>query len=143
VPVVLVRYPAIRASITTPDESIAHHDGFVDGSSACSVGGLPAWQLGMLSITHSSLADIARTTPSSTRVFLRHHLDFCCGGRRTLADACQRAGLDAVAIAAELEEEARRDTSELHWETRSQSELADYIEARFHASLRRDMPPLI
>jgi regulator of cell morphogenesis and NO signaling len=97
----------------------------------------------MLSLTTTSLADIARTTPSSTRVFLRHHLDFCCGGRRTLAEACQRAGLDATTIVAELEEEARRDSTELHWETRSQSELADYIEARFHAALRRDMPPLI
>jgi regulator of cell morphogenesis and NO signaling len=97
----------------------------------------------MHSITSVPLADIARTTPSSTRVFLRHHLDFCCGGRRTLAEACARVGLDPVAIAAEVEQEARNNSTELHWDERSPSELCDYIEARFHAALRRDVPPLI
>ncbi len=97
----------------------------------------------MHSLTSVPLADIARTTPASTRVFLRHHLDFCCGGRRTLAEACARVGLDPVAVAAEVEQEAQRNASEVSWETRSPSELCDYIETRYHAALRRDMPPLI
>ncbi len=97
----------------------------------------------MHSLTSVPLADIARTTPSSTRVFLRHHLDFCCGGKRTLAEACERAGLDAVAIAAEVEVEAKRSSSDVQWATRSPSELCDYIESHYHVALRRDLPPLI
>jgi regulator of cell morphogenesis and NO signaling len=76
-------------------------------------------------------------------VFLRHRLDFCCGGRRTLADACEAAGLDAKAIAAELEEEAKRGLPEAAWDDRSQSDLADHIELHYHAGLRRDVPALI
>jgi regulator of cell morphogenesis and NO signaling len=36
----------------------------------------------------------------------------------------------------------RGDTSP-RWEHRSQAELADHIEAHYHAGLRRDLPPLI
>ncbi len=97
----------------------------------------------MHSITSVPLADIARTTPASTRVFMRHHLDFCCGGKRTLAEACELAGLDPVVVAAEVEQEARKNSAEPDWLTRPAAELCDYIETRFHAALRRDLPLLI
>jgi regulator of cell morphogenesis and NO signaling len=93
--------------------------------------------------TTTSLGDLARAQPSATRVFLRHKLDFCCGGRRSLAEACELAGLDPVAIAAELEQEAQRGDSTPRWEQRPQTELADHIESYYHAGLRRDLPPLI
>lgn len=89
------------------------------------------------------LGELAAANPSATRVFLRHHLDFCCGGRRTLAEACERAGLNPAEIAAELEQEATRGDSATRWESRSQTELADHIEGHYHAGLRRDLPPLI
>lgn len=91
----------------------------------------------------TTLSELARAIPSSTRVFLRHRLDFCCGGRRTLAEACASAGLDAAAIEAELEVEASRGDQPVHWERRTPTELADHIEAHYHAALRRDLPPLI
>jgi regulator of cell morphogenesis and NO signaling len=90
----------------------------------------------------TTLGDLARA-PSATKVFLRHRLDFCCRGGRTLQDACTAAGLDPAAIALELEQEARRGTTETRWDERSQIELADHIEAHYHAGLRRDLPPLI
>lgn len=94
--------------------------------------------------TTTSLRDFARSAPASTRVFLRHHLDFCCGGRQTLAEACSKAGLDPVAILAEIHAEiARGGDSDRSWEARSQAELADHIEQRYHAALRRDLPPLL
>lgn len=92
---------------------------------------------------HTSLGDIARANPSATRVFLRHRLDFCCGGRRSLAEACANAGLDPAAVAAELAEEAARGEILERWEHRSQTELADHIESHYHAALRRDLPPLV
>jgi regulator of cell morphogenesis and NO signaling len=90
----------------------------------------------------ATLGDLARA-PSATKVFLRHRLDFCCRGGRTLQDACTSAGLDPAAIVAELEQEARRGTSEVRWDERSQTELADHIEVHYHAALRRDLPTLI
>lgn len=91
----------------------------------------------------TSLGDLARTIPVSTRVFLRHHLDFCCGGKQTLADACAKAGLDPTTILAEIETEMARGDAQPRWEQRSQVDLVDHIEAHYHAALRRDLPPLI
>ncbi len=90
-----------------------------------------------------SLGDLAAANPSATRVFLRHRLDFCCGGRRSLTDACREAGLDPATIVDELEQEASRGDTATHWDRRSPSELADHIEGHYHAALRRDLPPLI
>jgi regulator of cell morphogenesis and NO signaling len=88
------------------------------------------------------IGDIAREQPSSTRVFLRHKLDFCCGGRRTLREACAKAGLDADAVARELERE-QDDTPSQSWDRRSSADLVDHIIATYHEALRRDVQPLI
>lgn len=90
----------------------------------------------------TSLGDLAAANPSATRVFLRHRLDFCCGGKSTLAEACARAGLDSAVIIAELEQEVHRGEV-TGWDRRSPTELADHIERYYHAALRRDLPPLI
>ncbi len=89
-----------------------------------------------------SLGDLAAANPAATRVFLRHRLDFCCGGKRSLADACLAAGLDPASIVSELEQEARGDTG-IHWDQLTQRELAEHIESHYHAGLRRDVPPLV
>ncbi len=93
--------------------------------------------------TNQTLADLARSIPAATRVFLRHRLDFCCGGKRTLSDACDRAGLDAAAIAREIAAEETCADDRVWWEERSSAELVDHIERRYHAGLRRDLPALL
>jgi regulator of cell morphogenesis and NO signaling len=91
----------------------------------------------------TTLADFARTQPSATRVFMRHKLDFCCVGRKSLADACASRGLDTAQILRELDAEARRGDDPPSWERRTQAELADHIESHYHAALRKDLPLLI
>ncbi|HEU0035819.1 MAG TPA: iron-sulfur cluster repair protein YtfE [Kofleriaceae bacterium] len=94
--------------------------------------------------TQVALADLARQQPSSTRVFLRHGLDFCCGGRRTLAEACAKAGLDTEQIVHELEAAAASSGADVtHWDRRPPAELCAFIVSRYHEALRRDVPPLI
>ena len=92
---------------------------------------------------NATLGDLARSTPAATHVFMRHRLDFCCGGKRTLAEACARAGLDPSAILAEIAAAAEQGDQPATWDGRSQAELVDHIEQRYHASLRRDLPGLI
>lgn len=95
-------------------------------------------------LTDARLGDLARELPASTRVFLRHRLDFCCKGGQTLAEACQRAGLDPAAIEREIAGETGQGSDDLpRWETLPQADLADHIESHYHAALRRDLPALI
>ena len=42
----------------------------------------------------TTLADAVDACPSLAREFERRGLDYCCGGQRTLAAACDEAGLD-------------------------------------------------
>ena len=93
--------------------------------------------------TTMTVGDLARTTPCATRVFMRRHLDFCCGGGRTLAEACAKAGLDAASVLAEIEAEVDRTGPQPTWDTRPLPDLCDHIESHYHAALRRDLPPLV
>lgn len=93
--------------------------------------------------TTNTLGDIAADNPAATRVFLRHKLDFCCGGQRTLVDACEAANLDAQQIANEIEEESSRADDPERWQSQPLETLTDHIEQHYHQALRRDLPPLI
>lgn len=89
---------------------------------------------------NTPIGDIARDQPSSTRVFLRHKLDFCCGGRRPLVDACTKAGLDPDQIVRELADADSEPTAPTQ---RTPAELCRFIVENYHDGLRRDVPPLI
>ncbi len=96
----------------------------------------------MTTITQT-VGDIVATTPAASRVFLRHQIDFCCGGKRTLESACARAGVDAASIAREIDAMAERGGLGKSWHVRPLDELVDHIEAHYHQSLRHDVPALI
>lgn len=49
------------------------------------------------------VADIVLDRPLAARVFERHGIDYCCHGRRPLADAADEAGVDAGRLVAELD----------------------------------------
>jgi len=53
-----------------------------------------------------TLAEAVDAFPQLTREFERRGLDYCCGGARTLGDACALIGVDADATVAELAEVA-------------------------------------
>jgi regulator of cell morphogenesis and NO signaling len=90
-----------------------------------------------------TLAELATLQPAATRVFLRHRLDFCCGGHRSLGDACDAAGLDAAQIVREIEYEVAHGEDGPNWETRSADELIEHIVWHHHEGMRRDFPPLV
>lgn len=96
-----------------------------------------------MSSPEETVGEIAALQPTATRVFLRHKIDFCCGGKRSLDEACRRAGVDPAAIVRELAEEAARGSETQRWESQPDSELVQHIEMHYHAALRRDVPPLI
>jgi regulator of cell morphogenesis and NO signaling len=88
------------------------------------------------------IGQIATAHPASTLVFLRHRLDFCCGGGRKLADACRAAGLDPELVIAEITAEESTRSPE-RWDTKPLPELIDFILARYHEPLRADLPALL
>lgn len=81
--------------------------------------------------------------PSRARVFERLGIDFCCGGKRPLSEACKQknieydAVIDALAADEATPPEAARD-----WSSASPTELCDHIEQTHHAYLKQELPRL-
>ena len=90
----------------------------------------------------STVADIATVAPATIPVFQRHHIDFCCGGRRPLAEICASQGLDADAIVGELIVAATPAAAEPTWADATLSALVAHIQRRYHAHLRSELPRL-
>jgi len=86
----------------------------------------------------TALAEIALRSDAHATVLARHKLDFCCGGRKTLSQACAAAGLDVRAVLSELDAEisARAAPAGPDWQTRPLDELADFIVATHHEFTR-------
>jgi regulator of cell morphogenesis and NO signaling len=89
-----------------------------------------------------SLADLALTIPAASRVFRRHRLDFCCGGKKSVAEACAARGLDVTSILQQIEADAPVAQS-VDWQTRPLPELIDHILVNYHEPHRRELADLI
>ena len=55
----------------------------------------------------TTIGELASAIPHAARVFEAHRIDYCCGGRRNLGDACAKVGVNPTTIIAELEAPAR------------------------------------
>jgi regulator of cell morphogenesis and NO signaling len=97
-----------------------------------------------LEISAASLvADIAAHHPRSIEAFERHGIDFCCGGRRPLGEACREHGAVVDAVLAEIAAAALREVPEDRVFTEAPlGALLDHIVSRYHAALREDLPRL-
>ena len=79
-------------------------------------------------------------------MFEKLNIDYCCGGKQTLAAACARRGLEVPATIALIESAgtalaggpAGVDASAM-----SLSQLADHIESTHHAYLKTELPRLV
>lgn len=91
----------------------------------------------------STLAQLVLERPARARVLEQVGLDYCCGGKRTLEQACTRRGLDADAIVAAIGAGEGADPVEGEdWTRASLTELCDHIVASHHDRLREELPRL-
>jgi regulator of cell morphogenesis and NO signaling len=96
-----------------------------------------------MNIQTVTLADLAITRPGATRVFLANGLDFCCGGRRPLTEACAEKGLDPDAILQAIAIADQNGGELSRWADRPVADLLTFIVNHYHARLRTEIPELI
>ena len=98
-----------------------------------------------MNLMDQSLGQLARQIPGATRVFEAHRVDFCCAGNRTLRTAAAAAGLDAEAVAAELQALQARGAQVDEPDLRQFSDeaLVKLVLNRYHAVHREQLPVLI
>ena len=89
----------------------------------------------------ATVAQLVVARPGSARVFERLGLDYCCGGKRSLAAACRERGLDVDAVAAELER-AEPAAGSCEIAGLSNAELCEHVVSAHHDRLREELPRL-
>jgi regulator of cell morphogenesis and NO signaling len=89
--------------------------------------------------TEKTVREIALENPASVRVFEALGIDYCCGGQRSLSEACARAEVDVEKTLALLAA-AGRDEIPGEWTTRPLSEIIAHIVAHHHGFVRRETP---
>jgi regulator of cell morphogenesis and NO signaling len=92
------------------------------------------------------IADLAREHPATIRVFQRHGIDFCCGGKRTLAEACTRRGQELAPLLADLAValgSTDQGPAALASLPATLADLAKLIVGRYHVALRSELPRLL
>ena len=90
--------------------------------------------------TETRISDIATADPGTIRVFQQHQIDFCCGGKIPLAEACALHGIEPETLIAELNAAGKPDDEARAWETLTS--LVAHIQARYHEPLRAELPRL-
>lgn len=91
-----------------------------------------------------TVGEIVARRPALSRLFEQAGIDYCCGGRKPLEEACRMKGIDAAAFLATLEDEAAQDSAAplVNASDMSLAELSDHIERTHHATLKSELPRL-
>lgn len=96
-----------------------------------------------------SVGEIASENPEKIEVFKKYGVDFCCGGNKTLKEACEESGIDAGLIANELnavQEYAQSQGNGKNYDLNQKANdwnidfLIDYIVNIHHTFLRIHLP---
>ena len=89
----------------------------------------------------TTLGELVTAHPQFAREFELLELDHCCGGQRTLADACVARSLDAQTTADELAH-AVVDEPAPEWSAMDLTDLVDHLESTHHRYLGDELPRL-
>lgn len=93
----------------------------------------------------TTLGDLVLEQPGRAELFERLGFDYCCGGHRTLAEACRQRDLDVETVSRVLEIggiAAPPSDHDLDWRRATTADLCDHIVSAHHDRLRSELPRL-
>ena len=95
----------------------------------------------MTNIATQTLASIVTNNSQAVPVLEKYNLDFCCKGKRTLAQACEEKGLFVDLISLEIESQtALRQAGHMPFEEMTCEQLINYILIHHHFYVKQSMP---
>lgn len=88
-----------------------------------------------------TLGELVAKDYRKAQVFRKYGLDFCCGGKKTVKEACATKGLDFTKVEADLQATDRiPDNRQLPYTEWEAPFLTDYIVNTHHAYVRKALP---
>lgn len=92
--------------------------------------------------TSKTIREFAVEVPQAVRVFEKLGIDYCCGGGKSLADACASSKLPVDEVLRRLEEGVTIAAAGSDWNQASLSDLAGHIVAKHHGYVKQELPRL-
>ena len=93
--------------------------------------------------SETTVAEIVRAEPGRARVFERLGIDYCCGGKKPLAEICAGKGLDPANVLRLVREfDAEQAAPAADVAAMSLVQLCDHIESTHHGYLLEELPRL-
>ncbi len=90
-----------------------------------------------------TLGQIAAKDLRKAQVFKKYGLDFCCGGKKTVKQACAEKGLDVSKVEQDLQQADKMPVSRpIPYDDWSLDFLADYIVNTHHSYVRKNLPDI-
>ena len=96
----------------------------------------------MNSLKEQTVGDIVANDYRTAHIFRNYKLDFCCGGKKTLKDACERKGIDVQQLENELNALNQTDSDEQNYKNWSPDFMVDYIINNHHHFVRTKLPEI-
>jgi regulator of cell morphogenesis and NO signaling len=96
----------------------------------------------MSTATSKTVGEIAAEMPNATREFEKLGIDYCCGGSRTLGEACAEAKISVEEALERLRESMTVPTpgSSRDWQKGLLADLIAYIQNTHHVFVRSECP---
>jgi regulator of cell morphogenesis and NO signaling len=94
--------------------------------------------------TATSVRELTLEFPNATRVFEKLGIDYCCGGNKSLEEACASANLSAAEILKSLApaDPAAVSAEKRNWQTELLADLVAHIIAKHHKYTREEITRL-
>lgn len=95
--------------------------------------------------TARTVRELAVEIPEATRIFEKIGIDYCCGGNKSLEEACTTANIsmDEVLDSLELAEQtARAKQKDRNWQAEPLAELVAHINSTHHKYTREELARL-
>ena len=91
-----------------------------------------------------TMGQIATKDLRKAQVFKKYGLDFCCGGKKTVKEACAEKGLDVTKVEQELQAADKMPASRpIPYSDWNLDFLADYIVNTHHSYIRNTLPDIL
>lgn len=89
----------------------------------------------------TSVGQLVAQRPLRACVLEQYGIDYCCGGKASLEDACRKKGLDVAEILEKLQAADRKQVQpgDPDWTTASLKSLIDHIITTYHQPLRQEL----
>lgn len=93
---------------------------------------------------NQTIGEIVAKNYNAATVFHKAGIDFCCGGKKTLAEACADKGIDPEGLADDIiKSESNSNGVSLKFNEWEPSFLCDYIINVHHTFVRKNIPDLL